>query len=307
MLLAAILCLAGLAGLALGGELLVRGAVGIAQKLGVSTLFTGLVIVGAATSMPEMVASVQAALAGSPDIAWGNIIGSNIANALLILGVTALVAPIAVSGMGRRDAVVALGLSLMLWALALSGLGARAIGLGFLAALVAYIWWRYRHPGAVVPEDEPIGHPPGWLAAGGLFVAGLAVLVAGGQALVSGAIDLARLIGVSETAIGLTVVAVGTSLPELAASLVAAAKGRPGLALGNVVGSNIYNILLIGGATMAIAPFPLPPALAGVHFALMTASAALLLGLLWRGGTIGRVSGGVLTAIFAANVVFVFA
>jgi cation:H+ antiporter len=306
MLTAVVLCLLGLVGLALGGELLVRGAVGIAQKLKVSTLFTGLVIVGAATSMPEMVASVQAALAGSPAIAWGNVVGSNIANSLLILGVTALVAPIAVSGMGRRDAVVALAVSVLLWVLALSGVGARWIGLVFLALLVAYIWWRYHHPGLAMPEEDHVGHPPKWLVAGGLFAAGLAVLVAGGQALVSGAIDLARLIGVSETAIGLTIVAIGTSLPELAASLAAAMKGRPGLALGNVVGSNIYNILLIGGATMAIAPFPLPDSLAGLQMALLTASAVVVLALLWRGRVVGRATGGVLTAIFAVNIVFVF-
>jgi cation:H+ antiporter len=306
MISALILVLAGLIGLALGGELLVRGAVGIAQRLGVSTLFTGLVIVGAATSMPEMVASVQAALAGSPGIAWGNIIGSNIANALLILGVTALIAPIAVSGMGRRDAVVALAVSLALWALALSGGGARLVGLVMLALLVVYVVWRYRHPGADLPDDEHIGHPPGWLAAGGLFMAGLAALVAGGQSLVTGAIDLARLAGISETTIGLTIVAVGTSLPELAASLAAALRGRSGLALGNVVGSNIYNILLIGGVTMAIAPDPVPPSLAGLQLALMCASAVMLLALLWRGQTIGRLAGGVMTVIFAANIVWVF-
>jgi cation:H+ antiporter len=159
VLTAIILCLVGLVGLALGGELLVRGAVGIAQRLGVSTLFTGLVIVGAATSMPEMVASVQAALAGSPEIAWGNIVGSNIANSLLILGITALVMPIAISGMGRRDAVVGLICSLLLWALALSGLGERWIGLAFLGLLIAYITWRYRHPGLTIPEDDLAGQP----------------------------------------------------------------------------------------------------------------------------------------------------
>jgi cation:H+ antiporter len=306
MLTTILLCLAGLVGLALGGELLVRGAVGIAQRLGVSTLFTGLVIVGSATSMPEMVASVQAALVGSPEIAWGNIIGSNIANALLILGLTVLIAPIAVSGMGRRDAVVALAVSLALWALALSGGAARWIGAVMIALLVVYVVWRYRHPGADLPDDEPIGHPPGWLVAGGLFVAGLAALVAGGQALVTGAIDLARLAGLSETAIGLTIVAVGTSLPEFAASLAAALRGRPGLALGNVVGSNIYNILMIGGVTMTIAPLAVPMSLAGAQSALMCASAALLLVLLWRGKTIGRLAGGAMIAIFAANTVWVF-
>ncbi|MGY6552681.1 MAG: sodium:calcium antiporter [Erythrobacter sp.] len=306
MLTAIILCVAGLVGLMLGGELLVRGAVGIAQRLGVSTLFTGLVIVGAATSMPEMVASVQAALAGSPAIAWGNIVGSNIANALLILGATALLAPIAVSGIGRRDAAVGLALSLALWALALAGVGARWAGLAALGVLAAYIIWRYRHPGLVLPEEAPVGRPARAMVAGALFAGGLAVLVAGGQALVTGAIDLARLAGVSETAIGLTVVAIGTSLPELAASLAAAIKGRPGLALGNVVGSNIYNILLIGGVTMAIAPVPVPLSLAGAQMALMSASAAMLLALLWRGRRIGRRSGGIMLLIFSANIAWVF-
>lgn len=306
MLTAIILCLGGLVGLALGGELLVRGAVGIAQKLGVSTLFTGLVIVGAATSMPEMVASVQAALAGSPDIAWGNIVGSNIANSLLILGVTALVAPIAVSGMGRRDAVVGLAVSLLLWGLALAGVGARWIGIVFLVLLIAYIVWRYRHPGLSMPEEPHADDAARGIVSAALFAGGLAALVAGGQALVTGAIDLARLAGISETAIGLTVVAVGTSLPELAASLAAALKGRPGLALGSVVGSNIYNILLIGGVTITIAPFAIPAALAGAQLALMCASAALLLALLWRRKVIGRASGAMMTSIFAANVAFVF-
>ncbi len=298
----------GLVGLAIGGELLVRGAVGIAQKLGVSTLFTGLVIVGFATSMPEMVASVQASLAGSPEIAWGNIVGSNLANTLLILGVSALVMPIVLTGSGRRDAVVALVCTLVLWALAWSQLGARWIGATFFAGMIAYIVWRYRHPGgAAVEEDDESDGPGSGVVAFGLFVVGLAILVLGGQALVTGAIDLARIIGVSETVIGLTVVAVGTSLPELAASIAAAVRGKSGLALGNVVGSNIYNILLIGGATMSIAPFALPQSLIGVQMSLLTASAVLLLALLWFGKSIGRIVGGLLVAAFVGNVVLVFA
>jgi cation:H+ antiporter len=297
---------AGLAGLAIGGELLVRGAVGIAQKLGVSTLFTGLVIVGFATSMPEMVASVQAALSGSPEIAWGNIVGSNLANTLLILGISALVAPIVLIGTGRRDAVTALGVTLVLWALALSGLGARWIGFVLLAGIVAYIVWRYRHPGSSPPDSDVDAAPVRAGIAGLLFVAGLGILVAGGNALVFGAIELATILEVPETVIGLTVVAVGTSLPELAASIAAALRGKPGLALGNVVGSNIYNILLIGGATMSIAPYPLPADLAGLQMALLTASAVILLALLWKAKRIGRALGALLVAAFAGNVVLVF-
>ena len=307
MLQAILLSLAGLVGLAVGGELLVRGAVGIAQKLGVSTLFTGLVIVGFATSMPEMVASVQAALDGSPGIAWGNIVGSNIANTLLILGASALVTPIILTGTGRRDAVVALGATLILWAMALSGVGARWIGIGLLALIIAYIVWRYRHPGGAQLDDDDGEDGPtnGWMASG-LFIVGLAILVAGGNALVTGAIDLATIFRVPETVIGLTIVAVGTSLPELAASVAAALRGKSGLAIGNVVGSNIYNILLIGGVTMGIAPDPVSSELAGLQMALLTASAAGLLALLWYAEKIGRLLGAGLVALFAANVVLVF-
>lgn len=309
MVTALLLSLAGLVGLAIGGELLVRGAVGIAFKLGVSTLFTGLVIVGFATSMPEMVASVEAAMRGSPEIAWGNIVGSNLANTLLILGVSALVTPIMLSGSGRRDAVFALGATLLLWALVLSQLGARWIGIALLGGIIGYIVWRYMHPGGAVveaEEEKEEGPDNAWVATG-FFVVGLAILVAGGQALVTGAIDLARIFSVPETVIGLTVVAVGTSLPELAASIAAALRGKSGLAIGNVVGSNIYNILLIGGATMSIAPSALPAELAGLQMALLTASAVLLLALLWFANTIGRGLGAMLLAAFAANVVFVLA
>ncbi len=306
MLEAILLSLVGLVGLAIGGELLVRGAVGIAQKLGVSTLFTGLVIVGFATSMPEMVASVQAALAGSPEIAWGNIVGSNLANTLLILGVSALVAPIVLTGTGRRDAVVALAVTLLLWALAWSQLGAQWIGFALLFGIVAYIVWRYKHPGAAQLEEDDEDGPSNSVIALLLFIAGLGILVAGGNALVTGAISLATIFKVPETVIGLTVVAVGTSLPELAASIAAALRGKSGLAIGNVVGSNIYNILLIGGTTMSIAPFALPIELAGLQMALLTGSAVILLALLWKAKAIGRWLGAVLLAAFIGNVVLVF-
>lgn len=265
-------------------------------------------IVGAATSMPEMVASVQAALAGSPGIAWGNIVGSNIANTLLILGVSAMVAPIVLIGIGRRDAVVALIVTLLLWALALAQIGAVWIGITLLALIVAYVVWRYRHPGATpLDEEDDDGPPPGAVVAFGLFLVGLAILVLGGDALVTGAIALATLFNVPDTVIGLTIVAVGTSLPELAASVAAALRGKSGLAVGNVVGSNIYNILLIGGVTMTIAPVALPMELAGLQMALLTACSAGMLALLWYADRIGRVLGAVLVAAFAVNVVLIFA
>ena len=186
----------GLVALALGGELLVRGAVGIAQKLGVSTLFTGLVIVGAATSMPEMVASVQAVMSGSPEIAWGNIVGSNIANSLLILGGAALIMPIMLAGVGRRDSVVALILTLIVWGIAWQGLGDPYIGVGLLVTLMLYIVWRYRHPPAQAEEDDTTP-PPNFLLSLLFFAAGVAALIFGGGWLVTGAIAIASDLGVS--------------------------------------------------------------------------------------------------------------
>ena len=296
-----LLIVAGLIGLALGGELLVRGAVGIAKAMGLSNLLTGVIIVGMATSMPELVTSVEAARAGSPEIAWGNIVGSNISNTLLILGATALVAPIVLTGLGRRDAAVALGATAILVGLAFWQAGALWIGAALLALLVIYIVWRLNHP-RIADDEEDLTIPKLPIAIV-LFVAGLAALVFGGGWLVDGAIAVATVAGVSETVIGLTVVAIGTSLPELAASVAAAFRGKPGLAIGNVVGSNIYNILLIGGATMLMAPVALPREILGTQSAILLASAVALWALLWAGKTIGRVMGGVLLAAFTSYVI----
>ena len=305
MITAIILILAGLIGLAVGGELLVRGAVGIAKRAGISNLVTGLVIVGAATSMPEMVASIQAALIGSPEIAWGNIAGSNISNTLLILGSTAMIAPIVLTGSGRRDAVVALVVSLLVWFMAWRGLASPLFGAALLVLLVVYIVWRYRHP-RPADEEEDDGEPVIMWKSLLFFALGVTALVIGGKVLVDGAVDIARYAGLSETVIGLTIVAIGTSLPELAASATAALRGNPGMALGNVVGSNIYNLLLIGGVTMTIAPFPIPYELIDTEFPLVVGSALLVLLLCWFANRIGRVLGGVLVAAFAANTVWLF-
>ncbi len=308
MIAAIFLILAGLFGLGLGGELLVRGAVAIAQKLGISNLLTGLVIVGFATSMPELVASVQAALSGAPGIAWGNVVGSNQANTLLILGATALVAPIVLTGMGRRDSLVALACTVALMALAYSGAGASWIGIAFLVLLITYIAWRYMVPGGGLAQEaeamaEEDSAQMSTLLAIGFFISGLAALITGRQILVEGAINMARIVGLSETVIGLTVVAVGTSLPELAASIAAALRGKPGLAVGNVVGSNIYNILLIGGVTLLLAPAPLPLDLRAVQLPLLLLSALLLVLLLWRFHVISRLLGLLMLALYLGNVI----
>jgi len=302
---AILLSIAGLIGLAIGGEFLVKGAVGMAQRLGVSHLVTGLVIVGFATSMPEMVASVQAVLSGSPQLAWGNIAGSNIANSMLILGATALIAPIVLTGTGRRDAVVALVVSGVILAIGIAQFPSVWIGIALLVLLASYIIWRYRHPRS---EDEGDEHDlPSWMRAIVFFALGLALLVGGGKLLVDGAIDLARLVGISETVIGLTIVAIGTSLPELAASIAAALRGKPGLALGNVVGSNIYNLLLIGGVTMILAPTPPPASLNDLEWPLVVATALMILLLFWFASRILRWMGAVLLALYIAFNVFLFA
>ncbi len=254
-----LLGLLGLVALGLGGDWLVRGASGIALRMGISSLVTGIVIVGFATSMPELVASVQAALAGSPGIAWGNIAGSNLANTLLILGAAALVMPIVLTGQGRRDAVVATLASILLSGLAVVGASGPVIGIALLLLIVIYIVWRYRTSrkegaGRRCRNGRRSAEATDWARRSAFCVVGVVTLVIGGNLLVTSAIDIARIFGMPETVIGLTIVAVGTSLPELAASLVAAWRGHSALALGNVVGSNIYNILLIGGVTMLIAP-----------------------------------------------------
>ena len=321
MITALALVIAGLVLLVAGGELLVRGAVGLAEKAGVSALVIGLVIVGFGTSMPELVTSVEAAMAGAPAIAWGNIVGSNIANSLLILGAAALVAPMVITTANRwRDPGVALGGSIVLLLLVVSGSGSALIGVALLACLLAYIAWCYREERIAEPEivhNAPYdraqaleltdtglhGEVGGWWKPALLTIVGLAVLIGGGRLLVSGAIDLARLAGLTETLIGLTVVAVGTSLPEMVTAVIAARKGEVEVAFGNVVGSNIYNILGIGGATMLLAPGAVPASLLPFDIGLLLASAVVivLLGLFRR---LSRLSAVVLLAAYAAYLGF---
>ncbi|RIV91513.1 sodium:calcium antiporter [Aurantiacibacter xanthus] len=307
MMLSILAVLGGLIALAVGGELLVRGAVGISRMLGISPLITGLVVVGAATSMPELVASVQAAMLGSPGIAWGNIVGSNIANSLLILGAAALIAPIAMRGIGKRDALIGLLAALVLWLVTYGQWASPVLGMALLASLVAYILWRLRQlPDTGEDDDDHDDGDPIWWLALLQFGGGLAALVGGGDLLVGGAIELAQMAGVSQTAIGLTVVAVGTSLPELAATAAAALRGRSELAIGNVVGSNLFNLLLIGGVTMTIAPQAVPIELVDIEWPVLVASALLILGLCRYARRLGRGLGLVLLAGFAANTAVVF-
>ncbi|WP_126174294.1 calcium/sodium antiporter [Altericroceibacterium xinjiangense] len=304
--------LLGLVLLIAGGELLVRGAVRIAERLGLSPMLIGLTVVGMGTSMPELAASVQASLAGSPGIAVGNIVGSNLANLLLILGAAALISPIAVArGPLWRDGGVGIAAVLALIAAGWSvGLG-RLAGALFLVAMAGYIFYAYRQErlagphgaahdramavesvdSALVPHSPPSGQ---LLTAILLFLAGLALVVGGGMLLVNAAIAIAGSLGVSDEVIGLTVVAVGTSFPELVTSAVAAFRRQGDIALGNVLGSSIYNVLFIGGVTGLVAPGEVPASILGFDLWLLLTVSTLAMLLAWTGGRLSRREGAVL-------------
>ena len=285
-----------------GAELLVRGSTAVATRLGVSPLIIGLTIVAFGTSAPEVMASVMAALAQSPGIAIGNIVGSNITNGLLVAGATALVLPIAVSTAAlRRDGSVALGAAALFWLICALGLLNVWIGLGLVAGLVAYVVLAYRSGDAVDPEVTALAARVGWSIPVALLatVAGIALLGVGGKLLVDAAVNLAASLGVSEAVIGLTIVAVGTSLPELATSVLAALRKQSDIALGNVIGSNIFNVLGIGGLTAILSSGAIPARLISVDFPVMLATTVLLLAFAATGRRIGRREGGLLVAGFA--------
>ena len=298
-----LLVLAGLAALFLGGEALVRGAVDIARRLALPPLLIGLTVVGFGTSTPELLVSLEAALRGSPDIAVGNVVGSNIANVLLILGLAALVRPIPIRDGGlRRDALAMVAASLALApAFALGVLG-RGAGAALLAGLAAYLVIAWRSSPA---EPEIPGAPrpaPLWRALL-IAAAGLVGLMLGARLLVAGATAIARDLGIGEAFIGLTIVAVGTSLPELAASLVAALRRQSEIALGNVLGSNVFNALGILGATALVAPIPVAPRFLAFDLPVMIAVAIGLAAALLTRPRIGRIAGGALLALYAAYIV----
>jgi cation:H+ antiporter len=300
-----LLLIAGFVLLVAGGDVLVRGAVGLAIRLGVSPLMIGLTVVGFGTSTPELVTSLNAALAGSPGIALGNIIGSNTANILLILGVAALLYPIEVSAAAfRRDAGVLVLASLAAAAVVWSGLIGRGAGVFLVAGLVAYLGLAYRQERATTGYDSDLAREapsPLWPAL--LKVAaGISLTVLGAKLLVDAASELARLWGVSETLIGLTIVAVGTSLPELVTSVVAALRRQSAIAFGNVIGSNIYNILGILGLTAIVQPLPVPGEIAAFDIWVMLASTAALLVLVRTGWQVTRLEGGLLLAAYAVYV-----
>lgn len=301
-----LMLLAGLVLLVGGAELLVRGASRLAAAMGLSPLVVGLTVVAIGTSAPELATSIGAALSGSPGIALGNVVGSNVANVLLILGATALVATLAVSRqLVRLDVPIMFGATLLVFALALDGAIGRAEGVLLLALALAYIglllWIARRNPAAVpVPEADAVA--PVWWRDALYVVAGLALLVLGARWLVGSAVAIAQVLGVSEMVIGLTVVAVGTSLPELATSILATLRGQRDMAVGNIVGSSIFNLLLVLGASAALAPggLEVAPGVLRFDFPVMTAVALACLPIFFTGFQVRRWEGGLFVAYYIA-------
>jgi cation:H+ antiporter len=319
LLISLLTLLVGFVVLIVGGELLVRGAVRVAERAGMSELLIGLTIVGFGTSAPELVASVEAARAGSSGIAWGNVVGSNLANSLLILGTASLILPMVVPrGPLWRDGGLALVATILLWLVASTTGTSMIFGLAFLGLLGIYLGYAYW-----AERTQPVGasalhekaeslevtdthlhdKEPLWRSIL-ILVGGIVLIVAGGRWLVEGAVDLARLIGMSEAVIGLTVIAIGTSLPELVTSVIAAYKGASAVALGNVLGSNIFNLLLIGGVTAVIAPGTIPGEITNYGLPLLIATSVLLMIFAATGRRITRWEGAVLLIIYIVQLVY---
>jgi cation:H+ antiporter len=306
----------GLALLIGSGEFLVRGSVGFARSVGLSPLFIGLTLVGFGTSAPELVASLIAAFREAPGIAVGNVVGSNIATVVLILGVAALVAPLPVFRQDFHRDALALGLAtLVAVGIVLTGNVTRLAGFALVAMLVTYIFVTYRLE-RDQPDSEAHRHedeaalvaPPtnGAMRHLAVAIAALVGVVIGAKLLVDAAIVLAAQFGVPEAVIGLTVVAIGTSLPELAVSCIAAYRGQGAVAVGNVVGSNIYNVLGILGATAIVHPLRVPPEIADFDIWAMLAAAVLLLFFMVRGQRIGRLTGAAFLVAYVAYVLYLF-
>lgn len=291
-----LMLLVGFAALVLGGELLVRGAVAIALRFGLSQLMIGLTLVGFGTSTPELVTSLQAAFKGSPGIAVGNIVGSNICNVLLILGAAALLRPIVTRPDAfRRDGAVLLGATLLCVGIVLVGTIGRAVGGVLLALLIGYVimTWLAERGGSPSSADADVPLPVfrGAWGSAAFFIGGLLLTILGARLLVDAAIEIAADLGVSEAVIGVTIVALGTSLPELMTSIIAAIKRQGDVAFGNIVGSNIFNILGILGTTAIAQPLAVPMEIARLDIWVMLAAAVLLIWVTITGWRITRGEG----------------
>ncbi|MBU0617512.1 MAG: calcium/sodium antiporter [Planctomycetes bacterium] len=300
-----------------GAEALVRGASRLAAAAGISPLVIGLTVVAFGTSAPELAVSVHAALVGQADVALGNVVGSNICNVLLILGAAAAVAPLAVAArLVRFDVWVMIGVSLIMLVFGLDGRVGRIDGLLLLAGAVTYTAWlmyesrksAVRFPETVASDEDSVQKITGrnWLINIGLVLLGLALLTVGAQWLVDAAVTFARALGISELIVGLTIVAVGTSLPELATSVIAAVRGERYIAVGNVVGSNIFNILVVLGLSATFSPEGINVSHAALVFdvPIMVLVAFVCLPIFFTGYRVDRWEGFLFLGCYGAYVVY---
>jgi len=307
----------GLVALVVGAEALVRGASRLALSFGISPLVVGLTVVAFGTSSPEMAVSVQSALSGQVDLAIGNVVGSNVFNVLFILGVSALIVPLLVhQQLVRQEVPLMIGASLLVWGLAADGGIGRwdgALLAGLLVAYTLFVIRQSRREDRSVRDEYAEGMPGDgsawdrhWAVQVLLVAAGLGLLVLGADWLVEAAIAFARAFGVSELVIGLTIVAAGTSLPEVATSILAAVRGERDIAVGNVVGSNIFNLLGVLGVSALVAPTGLAvaPAVLSFDLLVMTAVAVACLPVFFTGNRIDRWEGLVFLAYYVAYTVY---
>ena len=307
-----LVCLVG------GAEALVRGAAAIAGRLGIAPVIIGLTVVAFGTSAPELAVSVSASLGGDADVALGNVVGSNIGNILLILGASAVVGGLAVDQrIIRLDIPLLLAASLLTLLLGLDNEIGRIDGIVLFAGIIAYTTWLARtardertevldeYDEAIDELDGDVPNRP-LVVQAGYVVVGLAVLVLGSQLLVGSATDIAEELGVSDLVIGLTVVAIGTSLPELATSMLAALRGQRDIAVGNVVGSNLFNLMCVLGLTGIVSSegIPVTDDSLRVDFPVMLAATAVLLPIVWRGFRIERWEGAMFVGFYVLYVAF---
>lgn len=281
-----------------GAELLVRGGAGMALRLGLTALVVGLTVVAYGTSSPELLVSLKAAWAGQPGIAVGNVVGSNIFNIAVILGVAALIRPLAAGSVAiRRDAPVMVGVTCAGLAVLWDGNVTRLEGGMLAAASVLYTVWIIREARKEGSTDDEGLRPLGMGRAVLYIAIGLVVLAFGSRMLVTNAVEIARALGVSEAVIGLTIIAAGTSMPELATSAVGALRGHSDIALGNVIGSNIFNILFVLGLAALVHPIE-GVTMRPVDQVFMTAFAVMLVPMMWTGRRIGRIEGLILLLLY---------
>lgn len=298
-----------------GAEFLVKGAAALAARLGVSPFLIGLTLVGFGTSAPELVASLEGALQGYPGIAIGNVVGSNIANILLILGISGLVFPLVCDRDAlKRDGSMMLIAAAAMIAACLTGVLSKGAGFLFLAALAVYLIYTYRADkkgmdggGALHAAEAEFltsGRTLGVLLEIGMAAGGLIALVCGASLLVDSAVEIATRLGVSDSVIGLTLVAVGTSLPELATSVLAAFRRKADIAIGNVIGSNTFNVLGIAGVVAVVKPVPVPADIASFDIWVMAAASLLFMVFAWTAARIGRVEALFLLAGYGTYLAF---